>query len=93
MVTLSVRTCFDLFFQAVDFPPGSEVIMTCINIPDMEKIIRYHGLKPIPINLNFSEIAPSIDDIRKNINKNTKAIVISYIYGAKFNADDIIDLA
>lgn len=44
LVALSVRSSFDLYFQvrrarinlkARKYPPGSEVIMTGINIPDM----------------------------------------------------------
>ena len=35
LTTLSVRSAFDLYLQSRNFPPGSEIIMTAINIPDM----------------------------------------------------------
>ena len=42
---LSVRTGFDLFLTVKGYPPGSEVIMSAINIPDMVQIVQHHGLK------------------------------------------------
>ena len=35
LVTLSVRSAWDLYFQVKQFPRGSEVIFTGITIPDM----------------------------------------------------------
>jgi hypothetical protein len=38
-VSLSVRSTLDLYLQARQFPKGSEIIMTGINIGDMIMII------------------------------------------------------
>jgi len=35
MVTLCVRSTFDLALQAYDFPPGTEILVTPLNIPHM----------------------------------------------------------
>ena len=40
VVSFSVRTTFDALLHELDFPVGSEVIMTGINIPDMVHIVR-----------------------------------------------------
>ena len=53
LVTLSVRSAFDLYFQAKKFPPGSEVLMTGVNIPDMVRIIEEHGCVPVPVDLDL----------------------------------------
>ena len=42
---LSVRTGLDLFLKVKAFPPGSEVITSAINIPDMVTVMRSHRLK------------------------------------------------
>lgn len=39
VVTFSVRSMLDLYLQVRKFPPGSEIIMTGINIHDMLKIM------------------------------------------------------
>ena len=42
IVTFSVRSMLDLYLQVRNFPAGSEIIMTGINIPDMLKIMEEH---------------------------------------------------
>ena len=42
---LSVRSGFDLYLKVMAFPPGSEVIMSAINIPDMVAVVKHHKLK------------------------------------------------
>lgn len=34
--------------------------MTAINIPNMVQIVRYHGLVPIPVEVDFDYLAPSL---------------------------------
>ena len=42
--------------------------MTAINIPDMVKVIRHHGLVPIPVDVECSTLKPSLDVIKKKYN-------------------------
>ena len=77
LVALSVISSFDLYFQvrgvrmieqARKYPPGSEVIMTGINIPDMVQIIKEHGLVPVPIDYDLETMNPkSFDDVKAAI--------------------------
>eukprot|EP00331_Platyophrya_macrostoma_P035659 CAMPEP_0176438570 /NCGR_PEP_ID=MMETSP0127-20121128/19375_1 /TAXON_ID=938130 /ORGANISM="Platyophrya macrostoma, Strain WH" /LENGTH=427 /DNA_ID=CAMNT_0017822571 /DNA_START=40 /DNA_END=1323 /DNA_ORIENTATION=- len=93
LTTLSVRTAWDLFLQAMDFPLGSEVIMTAVNIPEMVKIPRYHGLIPIPVEIDFKELKAVAKDIEAKITPQTKCIMISYLFGAEYDITDIINVA
>lgn len=93
MVCLSVRTSLDLALQALSLPPGSEVILTAINIPQMVKILRYHGLVPIPVDIDVGGLAPKLEDIKKKITPRTKVIMLSFIFGAFFDAEPIHQLA
>jgi dTDP-4-amino-4,6-dideoxygalactose transaminase len=93
LATISVRTSLDLYLQAMDYPKGSEIIMTCINIPDMSNIVRYHGLVVVPVTITPEKMAPCVDEIKKVITSKTKAIVISYLFGAIFKIDGILKLA
>jgi perosamine synthetase len=40
LVTLCVRTSFDLFLQALALPAGSEIMMSAVNIAHMEEIVK-----------------------------------------------------
>src|SRR6476660_1651277 len=58
LITLSVRSALDLYLRAIALPTGSEVIVSAITHPDMAEILRYHGLKPVPVDLDFDSAAP-----------------------------------
>lgn len=61
VTTLSVRSCWDLYFQCRKFPPGTEVLMTAINIGDMVRIVEEHGLIPVPVDLDPYTMAPKLE--------------------------------
>ena len=48
----------------MDFPKGSEVLMTSINIPDMVRIVKEYGLVPVPVDISFDTTAPTIEDLK-----------------------------
>src|SRR5215472_10248125 len=58
LIALSVRSALDLYLRAIALPIGSEVIVSAITHPDMVEILRYHGLKPVPVDLDFESAAP-----------------------------------
>lgn len=93
LTTLSVRTSWDLFLTAMDWPLGSEVIMTAVNIPEMVKIPRYHGLIPIPVEINFKELKATAEDIEAKITPLTKCIMVSYLFGCEYDITEIIKVA
>ena len=61
VVTLSVRTGLDLYLQCKNFPKGSEVLMSAINIPDVVTILRYHGLIPVPVDISTDTLEMDIE--------------------------------
>ena len=51
--------------KVLNYAPGSEIIVTAINIPDMITVIRHHGLIPVPVHVEVSKLSSSLDDIKK----------------------------
>ena len=92
-ICLSVRTGFDLLFQALKFEAGGEVLMSALTIPDMPKIVEAHGLKPIPIDLNTTDLGPLLDKLEAAITHKTKAIVVAHLFGGIVDLDKIIEIA
>ena len=41
-----------------NFPKGSEIIMSAINIPDMIQIVKEHGLVAVPFDLDLDRMEP-----------------------------------
>ena len=49
---LSVRSGFDLYLAAVDWPPGSEVLLSAITIPHLATLVRLHGYVPVGLDVD-----------------------------------------
>lgn len=93
IVSLSVRSGFDLYLSVLDLPPGSEVIISAVTILDMAKILEEHCLIPIPVDLNIETMAPEPDDIEAAITGNTRAILIAHLFGSVLDLSPIVKIA
>jgi len=89
LITLSVRSALDLYLRAKALPYGSEVIVSAITHPDMVEILRSHGLKPVPVDLEFDSAAPSARAIRTAASAATRAVLIAHLFGALAPMDKI----
>lgn len=90
---LCVRSGFDLYLKVKDYPKGSEIIMSAINIPDMVYIVRHHNLKVVPFDLSIDTAGPKAELLESLITHNTVAILIAHVYGKWNDLDPIIDIA
>lgn len=90
---LSVRSGLDLYLKVMNFPPGSEVIMSAINIPDMTKVVKHHNLKIVPWDISIETTGPKIELLPSLVSSRTVAIIVAHIYGKWYNMDPIIDIA
>lgn len=79
---LSVRTGFDLLLRALALPPGSEVLMSALNVPGMFRIVQEHGLVPVPLDLD-PNLSPSPQTVRAAITPKSRVIVVAHLFGAR----------
>lgn len=93
LACFSVRSGLDLFLSVIQFPKGSEILMTAINIPDMVCILEHHGLSVVPIDIDLETLCPRYEDIKRLITPRTVAIISAHIYGRWIKMDDIITVA
>ncbi|TAQ84944.1 hypothetical protein B7494_g6732 [Chlorociboria aeruginascens] len=92
LATYAVRTGFDLCLQALAFPPGSEIIVSAVTIPDMVQIIKFHGLVPVPVDIQEDgSVAP--EDISSLVSTKTKGILIAHLFGNIMPFSEIISVA
>ena len=82
-VCLSVRSGFDTLLGTVNFDPGSEVLFSELNIPDMERITRANGFVPVSVALNDYSWAVDGKAIEANLTPQTKMIVVSHLFGRR----------
>jgi perosamine synthetase len=93
LICLSVRTGFDLLLTALNLPPGSEIIVSNISIPDMFAIITAHQLTAVPVSINKDTLNTSVQEIKDAISTKTKAILITHLFGAVGEINEVVKLA
>jgi dTDP-4-amino-4,6-dideoxygalactose transaminase len=93
LVSLSVRTGWDLFLGALALPPGSEIIMSAVTIPDMARIVEHHCLVPAPIDVDPQRLEPDLDELEESITPRTRAILVAHLFGSRIDMTPVIDLA
>ncbi|XP_014771339.1 uncharacterized protein LOC106869918 [Octopus bimaculoides] len=89
---LSVRSGLDLYLQVQNFPPGSEIIVSAVNIPDIPYIIHHHGLQIVSLDIDVETTAPKIDFFEHLISKKTVALLVAHIYGKIFDLTPFIEI-
>lgn len=91
LVCLSVRTGFDLLLRALDWPAGSEVILSAITQPDMARIVQAHGLNPVPVDLDPQTLEPSQTSLERALTPRTKAVLVAHLFGGKMDLKPVSD--
>ncbi|HZZ27911.1 MAG TPA: aminotransferase class V-fold PLP-dependent enzyme [Pirellulales bacterium] len=90
---LSVRTGFDLWLKALELPPGSEVLVSAITIPDMVRIIEAHGLVPIPVDVDPDDLSIDRESLERAITSRTRAILVAHLFGTRQPLEPILEFA
>jgi perosamine synthetase len=93
LVCSSVRSGFDLLLTALKLPTGSEVLLSALTVPDMPRIVRQHGLVPIPIDLSVDGFSPCIDSLERAVTSNSRVLVVAHLFGAKVDLSPIVAIA
>lgn len=93
LACFSIRTALDAFLGIMNFPAGSEVIFTAINIPDMVYVVESHGLKVVPVDLDLDTLAPKPELVELAVNDKTVAILAAHLYGKWINLDKVFEVA
>lgn len=93
VVCLSVRSGLDLFLRAMDFPQGSEILVTAVTIRDMVRIVEHHGLVPVPIDLDMETLTVKREALERAVTPRTRAVVAAHLFGAVMPLDETADFA
>ena len=93
LVCLSIRSGFDLLLRAVDWPPGSEVLLSAITIPHMIELIETHGYVPVPIDLDLMTLTAHPAAIERAITPKTRGMLVAHLFGARLDLDPWLQVA
>jgi perosamine synthetase len=102
MSILSVRSGIDLYLQARAYPANSYILLSAINIPDMTRILSYHKLRVIPIDIDPHTLEPDVDAMRASVadiqarhqsQHRLCAVVVAHLWGRRVNMNATIAFA
>jgi perosamine synthetase len=86
------RTALYFALQAQNFEPGSEIIMPPITIKPMMDIVISLGLKPVFADIELDTLCFDPDELKKVIGPNTRAVLLTYLFGIAPNVDRLMAL-
>lgn len=93
LVTLSVRTAFDLWLAALELPAGSEILLSEVTVPHMAHIVREHGLVPVAVPVDPRTLCVSADAVRERITPRTRVLVVAHLFGTRMPLAELGELA
>lgn len=82
-----------LALEALGIKEGDEVIVPDLTFAASVNAVIYTGATPVLIDIDKTTWTISLDDIEKNINQRTKAIMPVHLYGHPCHMDEIMKLA
>jgi perosamine synthetase len=80
---LSVRSAFDCALSALDWPPGSEVLVSAVNIREMVDLLQAHGLVAVPLPLEPRTMQPLPGSLRRAVTPRTRGLLLAHLFGAR----------
>lgn len=92
LVTLSVRSGFDLLLRALQLPQGSEVLFSALTVPDMAQIAEAHGLVPVPVEIDRSGNL-DLKSLRQVITPRSRILVVAHLFGGTAKLDEVCAIA
>jgi perosamine synthetase len=82
LLCLSVRSGLDLFLQAAAWPPGSEVLVSAITVPDIPRLLMCHRLVPVPLDIDPKTLWIRCSDVEARFTPRTRAILVAHLFGS-----------
>ena len=79
--------------KALDFPPGSEIIVPAMTFWVVPEIARVAGLTPVFADIDPATFTLDPKAVERAITPNTRAILPTHLYGMACDLDPILELA
>lgn len=92
-VFLTVRTAWDALLAELALPPGSEVVVTAANIPDMFNLLEHHGLVPVPVDLDPDTMGPLPGRLAAALGARTRLVLVTHLLGTRLDLEEVFAAA
>lgn len=93
LVCLSVRSGVDLLLTELAWAAGDEVLVSAITIPDMSRVLREHGMRPVPVDIDPDTLAMDEAALDRSVTPRTRAVLVAHLFGSRLPLDRLITWA
>jgi perosamine synthetase len=93
LVSLSVRSGWDLWLGAQGLRAGDEVLVSAVTHPDMVRIVRGHGLRAVPVDIDAETLAPRPWMLEAALTPRTRVVLVAHLFGGRMDLDPVLRFA
>jgi perosamine synthetase len=93
LVCHSVRTGWDLWLGAQEFRAGDEILVSAVTHPDMVSIIRGHGVRAVPVDIDPQTLAPPVSALEAALTPRTRALLVAHLFGGRMDLGPVARFA
>jgi perosamine synthetase len=72
---------------------GDEVLVSAITHPDMVRIIRGHGLRAVPVDIDPETLAPRPGMLEAALTPRTRAVMVAHLFGGRMDLGTVVSFA
>ena len=69
------------------------MLISALNIPDVPSILRHHGLRCVPVDLEIDTLGISVQDLERKITAASRVVLIAHVFGARCGMEPVIAVA
>ncbi len=93
LACLTVRSAFDLYLRAQRWEARSEIVFSALTVPDMPRIARHHGLRPVPLDVDPVTAAWDDRALERCVGPRTRAVVLAHLFGTRVDLGPAAEIA
>jgi len=90
--TSSGTAALHLTLLAMSIQSGDDVIMPSFICSALLNAVNYTGANPVPVDINPLTYNIDPEEVKKHVNKKTRAIIVPHLFGAAADMDDLLAL-
>lgn len=87
------RVALRHLLAAMALPPGSEVLMTPVTIPDVVSVVILAGLVPVFVDLAPSTCNVDCDDLARKVTPRSRLVLLTHLCGLPSEMERVMALA
>ena len=93
LVCYSVRSGWDLWLGVLRLRAGDEVLVSAVTHPDMVRIIRGHGLRAVPVDIDLRTLAPHPSALEAALTPRSRVLLVAHLFGGRMDLDPVAGFA